>query len=308
MDAFGIVIRFALFLDLMAAFGLAMFGVISLRGTERVSALPLRPLIVGAAIVGVALSILGLWSLAASMAGVPIWAVDRATVSMLLAGTAIGKAWIVRVVALMVVALLSLVAWRKTNGMLVATSFAGGIALATLAWTGHGAMDEGPVGWLHLATDISHLLAAGIWAGALVGLLLLVIKPFVRTDAEHLTLTHRALDGFAMTGTSVVGVIFVTGAINSWLLVGPNGLRGLTTNLYGQLLVAKVVIFVAMIGLAAANRYRLVPLLKRALDEGDSRAAMSALRRSIALETVCAVAVLAIVAWLGTLEPIVSTV
>ncbi|KAK0338878.1 hypothetical protein LTR94_036782, partial [Friedmanniomyces endolithicus] len=69
-------------------------------------------------------------------------------------------------------------------------------ALATLAWNGHGAASEGSTGWLHLTADILHLLAAGLWVGALFGLLLLMARRAEEIDAAHLRLTHRALHGF----------------------------------------------------------------------------------------------------------------
>ena len=52
-----------------------------------------------------------------------------------------------------------------------------------------------------------------------------------------------------------------------------------------------------------SNRFRLTPTLSVAMADGDHRRAMAALRRSLAVETGCAVAILALVAWLGTLEP-----
>ena len=87
------------------------------------------------------------------------------------------------------------------------------VALATLAWTGHGAMDEAVMGWVHLIVDILHLIASGAWVGALLGLLLLVSRPAARVDAAHLGLTHRALHGFGAIGTVVVGTILVTGLV-----------------------------------------------------------------------------------------------
>jgi putative copper resistance protein D len=64
-----------------------------------------------------------------------------------------------------------------------------------------------------------------------------------------------------------------------------------------------VTLFLVMLVLAAANRFRLVPALEAAIDAGDNRRARDAMRRSLLLEIGCAVAILALVAWLGTLEP-----
>lgn len=307
MDALGVAIRFVLYLDLTAAFGLAAFGLLSLRGAERDAVLPLQPTIMGAGMLGAALSVLGVTAMAAAMAGVPLSAIDRGTVTMLITGTAAGAAWIVRMAALTVVVLVPALSPKWLGPGLYATAVAGGVAIATLAWTGHGAMDDGGVGWLHLAADVAHLIAAGMWIGTLLGLSLLVMRRARRVDAVHLSLTHRAFESFSTTGTVVVAVIMVSGLINSWLLVGPAGIRMLSTSLYGQLLAAKVIVFLAMVALASVNRFRLTPALAKAIERSDHPRAMSALRRSLGAETACAIAVLGIVAWLGTLEPIVST-
>jgi putative copper resistance protein D len=59
-----------------------------------------------------------------------------------------------------------------------------------------------------------------------------------------------------------------------------------------------------MLGLAAANRFRLTPALAMVLDEPSrQRKALADLRRSIALETAAALGVVALVAWFGTLAP-----
>ncbi|MFX5578711.1 CopD family protein, partial [Acinetobacter baumannii] len=63
-------------------------------------------------------------------------------------------------------------------------------------------------------------------------------------------------------GTLIVGSLVITGALNYWLIVGPT-VTGLFSSPYGQLLIAKLGLFGLMLALAAANRYRLSPLLER---------------------------------------------
>ena len=180
---------------------------------------------------------------------------------------------------------------------------AAGVALATLAWTGHGAMDEDTTGWVHLAADILHLLSAGAWVGALLGLGMLVARPATRIDAPHVALTYRALHGFGLVGTIVVGTIVITGLVNAWLLVGLANLPNLGATLYGQLLIAKLALFAVMLGLASLNRFRLTPTFKQSIASGDHRGALSTLRWSLAFETTCVVSIMGLVAWLGTLAP-----
>lgn len=298
-----VVVRFALYLDLSLAFGVAFFALCApqVRGS-----LPLPGLLASAGLIGTMLSILGLAVLSASMAGVPLAQVDAGSVATVLTGMSLGKAWIIRVGGLALVVAAAALVRRQPLSALWTASSGGAAALGGLAWAGHGAMDEGTLGWLHLAADIAHLLAAGVWVGALACLLLLVARPSARTDPVHLWATHRALDGFSLIGTAVVAVIVVTGVANAWLLVGAANVISLPRTLYGQLLIAKLLLFAAMIGFAAVNRYRLTPAFAARIDAQDHRGAVVALRISVALETGCAVVVLALVAWLGTLQPIAS--
>ena len=297
-----IAVRFALYGVLGGLFGLSAFSLYGLRAGERGDVLALKPWLVGGAVPGLLLSAVALALLAASMAGTPPWPIDRDAIGMLLSGSAMGMAWKVRMAALVVAALAALVAAGRAVGLgLVALASA--VALATLAWVGHGAMDEGAIGWAHLIADILHLLAAGAWVGALLALVLLATRPLARVDAAHLKLTHRALHGFGTVGTIVVGTIVVTGLINAWLLVGLGNTLTLGATLYGRLLIAKLVLFLGMLGLASLNRFRLTPAFERSISSDDHAGALGSLRRSLAMEAACVVSILALVAWLGTLEP-----
>ncbi|BCA64369.1 hypothetical protein HMP09_p0017 (plasmid) [Sphingomonas sp. HMP9] len=303
MDAdWPIMVRFALYGVLSGLFGLSAFSLYALRAGERGKTLALKPWLAGSAVLGLLLSAVALVLLAASMAGTPPWPIDRDAIGVLLSGSATGTAWEARMAALVVAAVVALVAAGRAF-RLGLVALASGIALATLAWTGHGAMDEGPIGWVHLVADILHLLAAGVWVGALLGLVLLVTRPPAQVDRPHLMLTHRALHGFGTMGMIVVGTIVVTGLVNAWLLVGPGNVLTLGGTPYGRLLIAKLVLFALMLGLASLNRFRLTPALARSIARNDHRGALGTLRASLAVETACIILILGLVAWLGTLAP-----
>ena len=301
-----IAVRFALYMTLSGLFGLSAFALYGLRTGERSDALALRAWLFGTGLLALLLSGIAIALLAAAMAGTPPWPVDREAIGMLLSGSATGTAWKVRMIALVVASIAALMPARRTMplGMV---AFSSGVALATLAWTGHGAMDEGSTGWVHLAADILHLLSAGAWVGALLGLALLVTRPAGRIDTAHLMLTHRALHGFGLVGTIVVGTIVVSGLINAWLLVGLDHLPSLGATVYGQLLIAKLALFGAMLGLASLNRFRLTPAFERSIATADEQGALAGLRRSLAIEAACAVTILILVSWLGTLQPPTTT-
>lgn len=174
---------------------------------------------------------------------------------------------------------------------------------ASIAWMGHGAATAGPGGLLHTGADILHVLAAAVWIGALV-MFLGLLRGSGREPASDAAL-HRALEGFGGVGSALVAVLIATGLVNSWFLVGPARISGLWTTPYGQLLSLKLVLFVSMLALAAANRFRLTPALGAAVDGGQSSGqALDALRRSLLIETALSILVLGLVAWLGTLAPV----
>jgi putative copper resistance protein D len=68
-------------------------------------------------------------------------------------------------------------------------------------------------------------------------------------------------------------------------------------------LVGKLALFAAMLGLAAANRFRLTPALAAGLASGSPDQALNALRKSVLIESAAALAVIVLVSILGTLAP-----
>ena len=59
----------------------------------------------------------------------------------------------------------------------------------------------------------------------------------------------------------------------------------------------------AILGLAAFNRFRLTPAFERSIAAADHHDTLAALRRSLPIETARVIAILSLVAWLGTLAP-----
>ncbi len=122
--------------------------------------------------------------------------------------------------------------------------------------------------------------------------------------------TEHALRRFSGVGVAVVSLLILTGAVNSWFLIGPARWHGLFTTPYGRLLVVKLTLFALMLMLAAANRYGLVPALNASSSStapSPTFLALKALRLSVILETTLGLLVIAVVAVLGTLAPPVST-
>ncbi len=245
-------------------------------------------------------SLLGLVAQTAVLAGSLSEGLRPSSLGAVITTTSLGPSALVRATAAALA--LTLVRSRPAGlGLFAGCAALGAVVTASFAWMGHGAASEGLAGLLHTAADILHALAAAVWIGALVVFLGLLRS--ARADATADRILHDALHGFSGIGSALVAVLVATGLVNSWFLVGPDHIRDLLNSTYGILLVLKIAAFTVMLALAASNRVRLTPDLRRALDGGSTEVAIAALRRSVAIEAAAGGLVLALVAVLGTLAP-----
>lgn len=167
---------------------------------------------------------------------------------------------------------------------------------ATLAWAGHAAAAQGVEGDVNAASDVLHLVAASAWLGALLPLALLYAR--AGSDGSWLDAARAATRRFSLLGITAVATLLVTGIVNSWFLVG--GIPGLLGTLYGRLLLVKLLLFAAMVGVAAVNRQRLTPQLN---DSAAPAVALRRLRRNALIETTLGLGILLVVGALGTEPP-----
>ncbi|WP_053268960.1 copper homeostasis membrane protein CopD [Pseudomonas chlororaphis] len=299
-ELINVALRFALYLDLMLLFGLALFGLYGLRGAQ--SRRRFRRPLATTLVLGALLSGAALLQLVLSMSGATRLAeLDPALVPVLVLETDVGQSWLLRLAALLLAGVLLLFSsgWPRFTlyGLILCTA----TALASLAWGGHGAMSEGGQRYLHLGSDILHLLGAGAWLGALAAFALLLRRGACEGEqqAGHLL---DALKGFASLGTLIVVSLSLSGVLNYLLIVGPD-LATLSASTYGLLLSLKVAVFASMLVFAALNRFHLVPQLEQALHQASPQAALPALRRSMLLELAAALLIVGLVAMLGILSP-----
>ncbi len=180
-----------------------------------------------------------------------------------------------------------------------ATGIVAAVYAGSLSWTGHAIGGQGVEGVLHPAADVLHLLAAAAWVGGLLPLALLLTM--TRADTAALAMARTATLRFSNLGIASVAALVVSGLINSWYLVG--SIPALTETDYGRLLMIKLVLFLVMVGIAAANWSRLTPKLVQEADIIAAQQARHRLRRNAAIEALLGTAIVAIVAVLGTLPP-----
>lgn len=298
-----IALRLLQYAGAMVLMGSSLFFVYALPSSDDGSAARARwahPLLIGAGSLLAVAAILGIAGQSSLLAGSVSEGLKVETLTAVVSSMNLGKAAVLRAAAA-ILAVIFLLALKPGRPAWVIAAVLGAIATASLAWMGHGAATEGPLGRLHLASDVLHALAAAVWIGALAGFFGLLATSSSTPADQSL---HRALHGFAGIGSALVAMLVLTGLVNSWILVGPDRLSGLWTTPYGGLLSLKLILFIGMVVLAAANRFRHTPALGRLLAVNESpEVAISALRRSVVLETALGLSILALVAWFGTLPP-----
>lgn len=156
-----------------------------------------------------------------------------------------------------------------------------GSVLAILAFTLTGHTSVAAHRGALAALLMIHLLIGAFWFGALSPL-------YVASLRETPTRAFDIIERFTAVATWLVPVVLLAGiAIAVLLLPSVSALR----EPYGELLIAKVVGFALLMGLAAANKWRLGPALAHGAVQSGRR-----FRRSVAAEYVLIAAVLTITA------------
>ena len=139
-----------------------------------------------------------------------------------------------------------------------------GIGVLAQSWLGHGAAMGGVEGDALFGASLLHVGSAAVWLGTLPALAL-----GLRASPEPFALAQR----YSRLGMVCVAALLVTAFLQYLLLIGR--VSAFFTTGYGAAALVKLVLFAGLIGLAARNRYRLMPSLP---------ASRGALLRAIAIE------------------------
>jgi putative copper resistance protein D len=218
--------------------------------------------------------------------------------------TTAGHVWIARqALLLLLAAFLALGArleapidWLAVRGEML---LLGAAALVLLAASGHAVAVEPGTG-LAILVDGLHLLAAGVWIGALVPLAGLLRAAGSEAGAESRPYAVLAARRFSRVALVAVAVLLASGAVNAATHVG--SVAGLIGTTYGRLLAAKLALLAPVLALAAVNRRRLLPALSGEAT-AVGRPAMRRLAAFLAVESGLALLLLVLVAAMGTTPP-----
>jgi copper transport protein len=171
---------------------------------------------------------------------------------------------------------------------------------ATPGYAGHAATGD----WTIFAVplDTIHVLAMSVWLG---GLAVLLLTAFGGGFSGGL---RRALVTFSRLAFWCVIVLIVSGLFASWRQVGFS-IDGYTSTSYGNILLVKLAIVAVLIGVAAVSRSIVRRHRSAPLDAPDSAIAaidertVVGLRRSVGIEVMLGIAVLAVTAVLVNAQP-----
>ena len=168
------------------------------------------------------------------------------------------------------------------------------VALTSVLPVGH-TRTFGPA-WLVMGADLVHAATAAVWLGGLLGLGLYLARARRRQDDP--VEAGVVLSRFSTLAGVLVALLGVTGIALAVVIVG--SVPALFGSTYGQLLLLKVGLVAVIGGLAAWNRFSLVPRLGRV---GDTGAAWRQLALAIRLEAVGLVLVVGLTSALTLQNP-----
>jgi putative copper resistance protein D len=116
-------------------------------------------------------------------------------------------------------------------------------------------------------------------------------------DAPSTAIASETVLRFSALGVASVGTLVITGVFNSFIIVG--SLAAFVGTDYGRLLLLKIALFVAMLSLAAINRFQLTP----AIAKEHTPRGLRRIRTDAFVEATIGLLIVAIVGLLGTMSP-----
>jgi len=248
---------------------------------------------------GVLVGVLGILLQGAEAAGLSLWGSLRGGVISGVLGSRFGWVWGARALAL-AVSLIALPLRRRREyrlWLIVVSAF----LVITPALAGHASV-QSPV-WVFFPADVAHVLAASVWVGGLVAIVLaLPLATRAVEPPRRTAILVEVLTRFSPVALVAVAVLAVTGVVAAYIDV--RTVNALTHTTYGQLVLCKTGLLGLLIGLGAINRERVIPTLRRLLAAGATPGETGVLlRRSSRGELAAMTCVFAVTAALVALAP-----
>jgi copper resistance protein D len=231
------------------------------------------------------------------------------TIWIVLSQTQFGFAWELRFLFAAALVVCLLLRRTKNAGPIrpemssqnVLAALLAGAYLGALAFAGHGEEGLGLERYIHLVADFFHLIAAGLWLGGLIPLALLLVYLRRFREETWISVACDAASRFSNLGIVAVGILLTSGTINALFLIGR--VQALAGTDYGRLLILKIMLFAAMVGLAGINRQYLLPRLFGDVRMDQDSRTIRWLIRSALVEIAFGLGVIIVVGMLGIMAP-----
>jgi copper transport protein len=146
-----------------------------------------------------------------------------------------------------------------------ATLVPGILLLPTLSLAGHARTSGG----VAFVADLAHLAAGSVWVGGLA----FTVMALVRAGQDRWPLASRAVPVFSMLAVGSVALLVLAGSVRGYEEIVPSGVsarhvpraiwNGVLHTTYGQLLLAKILLVLPLLGLGAYNNRFAVPRLRK---------------------------------------------
>lgn len=237
----------------------------------------------------------GVWFIlqAAAIAGAETLADLRDALPLVALDTRFGNVVLTRLGLLAVASVLPLILGASRRLPIDLALCLAGIALGLQGFIGHAGATAGAVGEGLVLSEALHLLAAGIWLGALLPLWI---------SLRFLTPAQAALvcERFSPIGLGCVLLLAGTGVAQGLELIG--SLPALLGTRYGHIAVLKITLFLCALVLAALNRLWLTDRLIAGVPTARRH-----LQASVILETCTGLAIVTAAAFMASSPPAAHT-
>ncbi len=203
-----------------------------------------------------------------------------------------GSPWLARIAICAAICAIAIIRARDLRRRLMWIAVIATPLVVLPALAGHSRAD-GP---LVVVVDTTHVAAAALWGGGLLALLVVVLRS---SGPWRAAFARRAVPRLSRLALWCVVAVGAAGVILAWRRL--DHLSDLIDTTYGRLVLAKIVVFTALLVMGTANRWRTVPQLQGPRDRAAGAAArFTGLARG---EVIAIAAILALTGALITTAP-----
>jgi putative copper resistance protein D len=241
-----------------------------------------------------------LWLESAAMAEVPVTQAGGA-ISSMLTSTHFGFAWSIGMAGLVIATCGACMPGERSPGPPLVTLVSLAVFWYTRGMVSHAA-SEGDIS-VRLLTDWAHLGLISLWVGEVIlaGVVTLSVAGDLTADDRRARAAY--VESLSSSATFALTGIFVTGVYAVWRNLG--GLENLTGNLYGNTLVAKVLLVGVAALLGGFNRFFVMPPWLSRESAGNAAPAflLGRFKRVLWIEALVLLAVVMLAAILASTSP-----